>query len=926
MPTYQTPGVYIEELPAPQTIEGVSTSTAGFVGLTTKGPSLGNRLITSFTAFQRIFGGYLDESWGDARYLAFSVDGFFRNGGNLAYVARVVGDGATAAQRSYRNGFNTRLATDTAAEQAARDTVRLTSLFGIDVGDRLIFTESFAGVAIIETRRVVRYDAQTRRVWLEAALAARFTAARCVVTQENVAAPEPGVSEPRLVIHATSEGLWGNALAVEVAPSYGAGAITRAAAVDFSTTLLPRPLAFVAAGPAQGAVEADLADATAEIGDVLRFTNPGGDSVERLLIAAEEPEDAPGTTHVVWERPLEHAYDAAGSTVERVSRVLEPAAPQALAFAADGPAAEAASIEVVSAAGIVVGDVVEFHDPAAVPPLMVRRVVTSIDADNSEIGFDALGEAEDFSGPGTTALWIASPRARVASTVELATELAAAEAAGRGPVVVRVRQGGWSQILEVQSIDGEEVIFNGATRPVIRAFAASEAGQPTVLERALAGRAGNRNLDLGSAANLYAHAVIEIDDATQKTYHRVEAVDGNTLTLVETLTAGVPGGVTVRVVELSIAVEEAAGASELFEGLSLDPAAERFAPTVIGRGSRLITVAIEGDLGPLPFDLPQVRWSLLNATPPADPSRLTGGSDGGLPSAGAYIGRDGGPGQRTGIAALADQDDVALVAVPGVTDPDVQIALLDHCALLKSRFAILDSARGSRIGTGGADDVVVQRSQFDSLYGAIYFPWLRTRNPLDDDDSEGILVPPSGHVVGICARVDQERGVHKAPANETVRGITEVELKVSDREQAVLNPAAVNVIRDFRDKQRGLRVYGTRVLTTNVAWRYVPVRRLAIFIEQSLNVGLQWVVFEPNAEPLWAKVRRTVENFLTVVWRNGALEGVTPDEAFQVQCGRGTMSPDDIATGRLIVVVGFAPVRPAEFVIIRVFQKTREAA
>ena len=168
--------------------------------------------------------------------------------------------------------------------------------------------------------------------------------------------------------------------------------------------------------------------------------------------------------------------------------------------------------------------------------------------------------------------------------------------------------------------------------------------------------------------------------------------------------------------------------------------------------------------------------------------------------------------------------------------------------------------------------------------------------------------------------------MHKAPANETVRGITDVELKVSDREQAVLNPAAVNVIRDFRDKQRGLRVYGARVLTTEVAWRYVPVRRLAIFIEQSLNVGLQWVVFEPNAEPLWAKVRRTIENFLTVVWRNGALEGVTPDEAFQVQCGRGTMSPDDIASGRLIVVVGFAPVRPAEFVIIRVFQKTREAA
>lgn len=1079
MPTYQTPGVYIEELPAPQTIEGVSTSTAGFVGLTTKGPSLGNRLITSFAAFQRIFGGYVDESWGNARYLAFAVEGFFRNGGNLAYVARIVGDGATAAERRYNNGFNTRLAADTAAEQTARDTVRLTSLYGIDVGDRLIFRETFAGVPITETRRVIRYDAQTRRVWLEAALTSRFTAARCVVTQENVPAPEPGTSEARLTVRANSEGLWGDALSVEVAPSYGAGAITRAATVDFSTTLLPRPLAFAEGGPAQGALETVLAGADVQIGDVLLLTNPDGHSEERLLITAEQPEGAPDTTRVVWERPLQHAYDAAGSTVERITRVLEPVTPAYLTFAVAGPAADATSIEVVSVSGVSVGDVIEFvspdgtvsrrrivtavdpdgltvawegelgvdfaddatvrhvthgdpvdlafaadppaadatevelvdasavtvnailefadaagstvrvvvdqvedttvrwsgelgladvatvrllpvaqvvelallgtgpaasatdvrvsgdpgvrafdaiefRNPSTDPPLVVRRVVTNVVG--NQIEFEALGATESFDVPGATALWIASPRARVASTAELAAEMAAAEDQDSGPVLVRVRQGGWSQILEVLEIDGDEVVFNGATRPVARAFAASEAGILTTLERALAGRAGSRNLDLGSAANLYARAVIEIDDGSQKSYHRVDSVDGNTLTLIDALTEGVPGGVTVRVVELSVAVEEEDGASELFQGLSLDPAAERFAPTVIGRGSRLITVAVEGELGPLPFDLPQVRWSLLNATPPVDPTRLTGGSDGGVPTAGAYIGRDDGPGQRTGIAALADQDDVALVAVPGITDPDVQIALLDHCALLKSRFAILDSAPGSPIGTGTADDVLVQRSQFDSLYGAIYFPWLRTRNPLDDDDPDGLLVPPSGHVAGICARVDQERGVHKAPANETVRGITDVELKVSDREQAVLNPAAVNVIRDFRDKQRGLRVYGARVLTTNVAWRYVPVRRLAIFIEQSLNVGLQWVVFEPNAEPLWAKVRRTVENFLTVVWRNGALEGITPEEAFQVQCGRGTMSPDDIASGRLIVVVGFAPVRPAEFVIIRVFQKTREAA
>jgi phage tail sheath protein FI len=167
--------------------------------------------------------------------------------------------------------------------------------------------------------------------------------------------------------------------------------------------------------------------------------------------------------------------------------------------------------------------------------------------------------------------------------------------------------------------------------------------------------------------------------------------------------------------------------------------------------------------------------------------------------------------------------------------------------------------------------------------------------------------------------------VHKAPANEVVRGISDLELKLSDREQDILNPLNVNVLRDFRDSQRGLRVWGARCLTSDDAWMYVPVRRLFIFLEESLAEGLQWVVFEPNAEPLWAKVRRTITGFLRRVWLDQALAGATEEEAFFVRCDLTTMTEDQIAAGQLVVLVGVAPVRPAEFVIIRIGQKTLEA-
>ena len=293
-----------------------------------------------------------------------------------------------------------------------------------------------------------------------------------------------------------------------------------------------------------------------------------------------------------------------------------------------------------------------------------------------------------------------------------------------------------------------------------------------------------------------------------------------------------------------------------------------------------------------------------------------------------YTGTDDNePVNRTGIYALKNVTDLSLIAAPGQTSGAVQQALIDQCESLLYRFAVLD-AQGPADDT--IDDVQTQRQNFDTKYAALYHPWLTIPDPFPTNLASigQFPIPPSGHVLGIYARVDDQRGVHKAPANEVINGMSGLTRYLNQGEQDLLNayPVNIDVIRDFRPNSRGIRVWGARCITSDSDWKYVNVRRLLIFIEDSLNQGLQWVVFEPNAEELWGRVRRTVSNFLTTVWRNGALEGDTKDQGFYVKCDRTTMTEDDLDNGRLIVVIGVAPVKPAEFVIIRIGLWTADAS
>ncbi|TGD76184.1 hypothetical protein E4634_01150 [Mangrovimicrobium sediminis] len=277
------------------------------------------------------------------------------------------------------------------------------------------------------------------------------------------------------------------------------------------------------------------------------------------------------------------------------------------------------------------------------------------------------------------------------------------------------------------------------------------------------------------------------------------------------------------------------------------------------------------------------------------------------------------PRLRSGIHALGNVPEVSIVAVPGQTSVGVQQAVINHCENERYRFAVLDARAPDR---DTLVDVQAQRQAFDTKYAALYHPWLTIPEPLPANlaSIRQMPIPPSGHMMGIYARVDNTRGVHKAPANEVVRGITGLTRSLNQREQDILNPFPrnINVVRDFRESNRGLRVWGARCITSDSDYKYVNVRRLMIFLEHSLYRGLQWVVFEPNEEPLWARVRRAITNFLTVVWRNGALEGATVEQAFFVRCDRTTMTQTDLDNGRLICEIGVAPVKPAEFVIVRI--------
>ncbi|MCZ8111925.1 MAG: phage tail sheath family protein [Betaproteobacteria bacterium] len=424
-----------------------------------------------------------------------------------------------------------------------------------------------------------------------------------------------------------------------------------------------------------------------------------------------------------------------------------------------------------------------------------------------------------------------------------------------------------------------------------------------------------------------------------------------------------PGeGDSVRVVTLSIALQSRDGAREIasWAGLPLDPQHRsgssrdsvfaRFgnnpASVADARGLPLVLVADEsvssaldvvatlfGSAGdPLDALVPSsddVRRGIsagdkLAAGAIHAEFQLSGGHDGRRPTFSEYEGdADPRKGYALGLRQFEDIEDISMVAAPGSTwryadvrsDANQVIGLLiAHAERMRYRIALIDSGDGLPIS-----EVRGMRAKIDSKHAALYYPWVTVLDPVTRRE---INLPPSGFVAGICARNDVERGVYKAPANEVVRLALGFETLLNKGQQEVLNPEGINCFRYFEG--RGFRLWGARTISSDPEWKYLNVRRYFAYLERSIDKGTQWAVFEPNGDALWANVRRTIEDFLLNEWQSGALLGDKPEKAFFVRCDRTTMTQNDIDNGRLICLIGVAPLKPAEFVIFRIGQWTAD--
>jgi phage tail sheath protein FI len=430
-------------------------------------------------------------------------------------------------------------------------------------------------------------------------------------------------------------------------------------------------------------------------------------------------------------------------------------------------------------------------------------------------------------------------------------------------------------------------------------------------------------------------AVVDVDPAVVDTSGRPQQVF--------VATGGGPVATTpttvIKEVVLRVTLQPAPDRIDVYEELATHPGQRRFLGRILEAddpedesGVVFLDTAAPDD----PADIATLTRAIdLMAALETAPEgvRLAGGHDGVMPTPDDLLGAAADPDdadvKATGLTALGEVDDIAIVALPDAGTYDDVVScevaarhLIAHAEELRYRIAVVDAPRGSSM-----TEIRDFRGKFDTTRGAMYHPWIEVLDPLERPAQGApprrVLLPPSGFVCGIYARNDITRGVYKAPANEVVQGLTRFEANINKPRNDVLNPEGINALRFFEG--RGNRVWGARTMSSDPEWIYVNVRRLFIYLEHSIDKAMQWAVFEPNNPRLWENIRRTVEDFLYVQWLQGALLGGKPEEAYFVRCDRTTMTQNDLDNGRLICLIGVAPTRPAEFVIFRIGQWTADA-
>lgn len=933
MPEYLHPGVYIEETSyRAKPIQGVSTSTAGFVGACSKGVEGKATLVTSLGQFRRRFGDLISPPENNGDYLGHAVKAFFENGGSRVYIVRALAANAAASATDLLQGTIMRLADGVTVRGPTR-VIPLNTLRRVEVGTVLrVHTRANASSPFVAGRNftVDSYDARLNRITVAAAdeLAdgETFDPDNSYFTNEGIAVPVAGA-----IFTARNRGSDGDIIGVHIKPSDLPPVALRVAASTRNQSIVDAP-----AGPILTGVT------TLEISSAgLRRLRTG----DQIAVGSSEPltisaiADAELTYTIASGAPFDHS--AGGGSISLVSRggdvlpaPLELATIPAGAFDLTAPLIPEPAFPHDAAATLQVGDVILLDDGGGnTNELDVTGIQLAQDlAPGAHVTIDAVTADQNDANVSVRLLTTNDTNPDyVRLVVGDVTGFTAPFRTGTAEVV-SVTNGTVFEPGNILLVDTatNSLLVEKANPALPGEFSDVVTSDNWLsLESLQVAVDGSDTVAVTSTGSFYSGAVVELDSGTQKFELVVGSVDGAARTVTFTTPLNLaPAGVIdvsanaadrsafLRTLEIDVQILEGGVIKETFPRLtwSDDQSSEAYNRNYSLRindaeiGSSLVMINTPAPGGST------LAEQLTTST--GHPELLTGGSNGDPLTDIDLIGQDNGPGLRTGIESLSERDNISIVAVPGVVSEAVQGALISHCERNKYRIAVLDGPRNTPL----VSDLQRHRNNYDSKYAALYAPWLMS---LDLRNGATITVPPSGHVTGIYARSDNTIGVHKAPANEVVRNILDVEIPFTAGEQDVLNPAGVNLIRDLTP--RGIRVWGARTITSDQEWKYVNVRRLFIFLEHSIDIGTQWVVFEPNSQDLWARVTATITAFLTGVWKSGALMGTKPEEAFFVTCDRSTMTQDDIDNGRLICEIGVAPVMPAEFVIFRIGQFTASA-
>ena len=522
-------------------------------------------------------------------------------------------------------------------------------------------------------------------------------------------------------------------------------------------------------------------------------------------------------------------------------------------------------------------------------------------------GEDIQISIEDAKLCDTTALKVTVTVEKITDCLKLTLSSAADTKKFLAGDIVCISQGSITEEAEV-------AIVSETKKEIILKYALVKSFSDAAASISLADLQGKKRVRLASVTGIEAGSYLNItqaakdkDDIKAEEYAVVDGLDGNTILLRTALQEDFnlqadDKPIVVRSLEFTLKVSSN-DSDEEYAKLSTVPYHSRYYEKIVSDSALVVIEPSDPpNPSPAPLNLPNPDYAPNNANlkdgKNDDPSGLTPEH------------------YRNALTAL-EKVSINIVCVPdavsfGASDSTVQKYAMEHCERMGDRFAVLDCGRGLSV-----QGVINQRADIgSSSYAAIYYPWIEIPHPA----GQGRLkVPPSGHIAGVYARTDDQKGVHKAPGNEIIRGCLGVAALLNDTEHGMLNEESINAIVNIPGN--GTTIMGARTLSNSTQWRYINVRRLLLYIEKSIQNATRFAVFLPNNPSLWATVKRQVSDFLHTVWRNGALFGTTPDQAFMVKIDEELNPPSVRALGQLIIEVVLYPVTPAEFVVFRVIQQ-----